>query len=108
MNRHIKTFVYCIQERSRDAAAPIKVGIAQDPRQRLANLQVGNPMRLALYGLIGPLTSIDAGLLENDLHITMSKYHICGEWFTGDAIHLFDAKQAEIGLDLTRVSLVAV
>ncbi len=108
MNKHVKTFVYCIQERSRDAAAPIKVGMAQDPRQRLANLQVGNPMRLALYGLIGPLTSLDAGALECDLHTAMSKYRIRGEWFTGDAIHLFDDKQAEHGVDIGKVSLVAV
>lgn len=107
MDKHVKTFVYCIQERSREAYAPIKIGIAQDPQARMLNLQVGNPMRLAVYGLIGPFTSVEAGMVESDLHVAMSKHRIRGEWFTGNAVHLFDEVQTKHGVHLDQVTLVA-
>ena len=99
-----KSYVYCIQERSRDANAPIKIGIARSPEQRLTNMQVGNPMLLAIYGLIGPMSDADAAILENEIHINMSKHRIRGEWFSGRALSVFDKAQRKHGVTLVDIS----
>lgn len=91
-NVQANTYVYCIQERGREANAPIKVGVARSPEQRLTNLQVGNPMLLKIYRLIGPMTQRKAINLEARIHGDLSKYRIRGEWFTGNAIDLFDVE----------------
>ena len=89
-----KTYVYCVQEQSRDAFGPIKIGIAVNIETRLINLQVGNPMPLAVYGLIGPMPAQSARRLEENLHCSMSAHRIRGEWFSGRALPLFEKAQA--------------
>ncbi len=100
-----KTFVYCVQERGRDAFGPIKVGRARDPRQRLDNLQVGNPVQLALYGCIGPFTDTDAARIETEIHMDMSRHRIRGEWFSGIALSFFDEALSGYGCRLESVKL---
>jgi hypothetical protein len=66
------TVVYFIQQGS----GPVKIGIASDVLNRLANLQCSNPYPLRVRMLI------PGGLvLEGTLHTYFAESHISGEWF---------------------------
>lgn len=58
----------------------LKIGFTkQDPRDRLKQLQTGNPARLTLIGWYpGTLKE------EQELHKTLAEYRIGGEWFRLD------------------------
>jgi hypothetical protein len=58
---------------------PIKIGVAQNPMNRLRSLQTGHPFELQLLGTI-PGNATD----EKRLHHRFSKYHLRGEWFSED------------------------
>lgn len=57
----------------------IKIGLATDIKERLSQLQVGNPYRLSLEALSAP-TAVYADL-EKILHRAHGGKHIGGEWF---------------------------
>lgn len=65
--------VYFIEDKSSRA---IKIGVANDPAARLAELQVGNPDRLVLLGAI-PGGYAD----EMKLHERFADHRCGGEWF---------------------------
>lgn len=58
----------------------MKIGIAKDPRQRLAALQTGNCEPLMLLGTIETDAS-EARPFERELHDCWAAWHIRGEWF---------------------------
>lgn len=60
----------------------VKIGVANDPRKRLATLQVGSPDKLVLRGVI--LTD-DAPGFEARLHSEYRDLHSHGEWFRVDS-----------------------
>jgi len=66
--------VYFIQPES---GGPIKIGVAQDPAARLAQIQFMSPLRLCLVGTIPGVGA--AG--EAALHERFSKHRLHGEWF---------------------------
>lgn len=72
--RHQRTdFVYFIRMGD---DGPIKIGHALSPRDRLAELQTGNPYRLYL------LHVVEGGEpLERRLHEELASYRLEGEWF---------------------------
>lgn len=54
----------------------VKIGIAKDPRERLSQLQIGNPIRLKLW------FAVDGNeFTEKGLHVTWNEWRIMGEWF---------------------------
>lgn len=57
---------------------PVKIGIAKQPRERLAQLQTSTPFELKLRKTASPR---DAHTVEQYLHRRFSRYHIRGEWF---------------------------
>lgn len=57
-----------------DGSQTVKIGIAKDPKARMATLQTGHPMELSL------LWSCD-GDYERELHEVFSKMRVRGEWF---------------------------
>lgn len=76
------TYVYFIQEKIGEKA-PVKVGVARKPENRLAELQTGNSRTLIIISQIGPLSERRAYHLERQLHKKFKKHRIRGEWFTG-------------------------
>ena len=56
----------------------IKIGISNNPAQRLKNLQTGNFRRLALMGWVN---SNNNRKLEKEFHQKYSALNITGEWF---------------------------
>jgi len=65
--------VYFIQA---GVAGPIKIGLAVDPRERMANLQTGHYERLVLLGVLpGDATS------EQEIHRRVASSRLHGEWF---------------------------
>ena len=68
-------FVYFIQA---DENGPIKIGFTTDePRKRLAQLQIGNPHELKLLGAIKGSTAI-----ERQFHADLAEWRLQGEWFS--------------------------
>ncbi len=57
----------------------IKIGVSQEIRRRLSQLQTGSPCELALMGW---LESQDDFGLERDLHREYSAKRLRGEWFS--------------------------
>lgn len=67
------TYIYFIQP---VAGGLIKIGRADDPEQRLKNLQCGSPVKLRLCSFHeAPLD------METRLHLLFSRYREHGEWF---------------------------
>lgn len=71
-----KTNVYIIGA----VGHPVKVGIAEAPKSRLSELQVGNPASLRIYVTREVLLS-EARSIERECHQRMSCHHLRGEWF---------------------------
>jgi len=67
------SFVYFIQA---GQTGPIKIGVAYDPVERLAELQVGNHEELRIVGL-----QLGTPSDEQLLHKEFASNHIRGEWF---------------------------
>ena len=66
--------VYFIQAGS--SRGYIKIGVADCPERRLADLQTGNAHRLSLVAIV------DGGeSMERELHAKFKEDHIRGEWF---------------------------
>lgn len=68
------TWTYFIQA---GVDGPIKIGKADNPEKRLAELQTGSPESLRLIGKL-------QGDHERDLHNRFHKLHLRGEWFNPD------------------------
>lgn len=91
-----RSYVYFVQEGQR---GPIKIGFAGwSPRDRLTGLQVGNPRRLRLIGLVE-----GTGKTERDWHARFESLRIRGEWFraTPDLLRTI----GEATIDLSTVVL---
>lgn len=65
--------IYFARDAERDA---IKVGYSADVDKRLSSLQVGNPNRLEIVGLIAAEQRI-----EPIIHLQLYEGRIAGEWF---------------------------
>lgn len=72
-------YVYAIGPEHGEA---IKVGIAADPRQRLKQLQTGNPQRLSILRRWGPMDRAEAQRIEADMHFLLGDFRESGEWFS--------------------------
>jgi hypothetical protein len=71
-------FVYFIGSPSFSA---IKIGVARDPRQRLMDLQIGNPFELHIISIL------PGGMpMESAFHRRMGDARRRGEWFDGPAV----------------------
>jgi hypothetical protein len=57
-----------------DDSQTVKIGIAKDPKARMATLQTGHPMKLSL------LWTFD-GDYERELHEAFARLRVRGEWF---------------------------
>jgi hypothetical protein len=67
-------YIYFIQE---EFGGNIKIGVANDPEKRLANLQSANPKRLKIVG------RFEAGKLAERLrHKMFGEFRLEGEWFS--------------------------
>jgi len=55
-----------------------KIGIANNPQVRLAQLQTGNPYELEIVSCYG---FNDAGIVEKSLHQAYKEKRLIGEWF---------------------------
>ncbi len=75
------SFVYVIQA---EPGTPIKVGVAKNPRSRLATLQTGNPAELRLLFVVPGSHTLEAGL-----HRRLKDSAVRGEWFAEPGIDGF-------------------
>lgn len=71
--RRKTSFVYLV--RSGDF---YKIGIADNPAERLAQMQTGNPAKLVL---VRAWPSHQAQREERLIHSLLQRYHHAGEWF---------------------------
>jgi nitrous oxide reductase len=63
---------------------PVKVGLADRPRTRLAQLQIGNPDPLILHHVVRVPHQV-APQVEAAAHATLASHHRIGEWFNVSA-----------------------
>lgn len=81
-------FVYVLQ-----AGAAVKIGVAVNIGARLAALQSGNPLPIAIVGRRKFSSSTDALFAERELHRRFADQRAAGEWFW------IPAYQAIVALD---------
>lgn len=76
---------------------PTKVGIAQNPRDRLCNLQIGNWEKLILYSCFCT-GAIAAFRVEKAIHKDWKHLHLRGEWFEVDCevLHKYITERLQI------------
>ena len=74
-------YLYLIRCGSR---GPIKIGVAKNVENRMADLQIGNPYKLDLLAKIQCGSKAKAYDLENRLHRVYARKRIRGEWFDGN------------------------
>src|SRR5665647_308655 len=75
----------------------VKIGRSNDPENRLAELQTGNPHKLVLYGVIDDVSHE----LETRLHQLFDHLHINSEWFklTDELLQFMINKTDETSMD---------
>ncbi len=85
----LEKFIYIIE----DGSGACKIGIAQDIKQRLCDLQVSSPIKLKIaYALRVPYAK--ARFFEGRIHKILKNRRLSGEWFyvhpdvAYDALHL--------------------
>lgn len=89
--------VYLIQA---NGTSIFKIGIASDPNDRLARMQVGSPLRL---DMVRVAYRSDARDVERRLHEQLDEYRTHGEWFSlpaPDVIALFVAETGAADLTM--------
>ncbi len=75
-----------------EGAGLVKIGWAKDPKKRLANLQIGSPVKLFLIGMIETEKALP---LEAALHKRFRRHRVYGEWFEfSHAIRAYIQSQA--------------
>lgn len=90
------SFIYFVQSGYTGA---IKIGVANNVRMRICDLQVGNPMELKLLASIGPYQRGAALKLEGELHRKFKHKRVRGEWFHR-TINLKSIEELEIDVDV--------
>src|SRR5205809_5992933 len=74
-----QNFLYVIQQNSPDQFC--KVGVTDDPKSRIGDLQVGNPHDLKYLCLLPLPLSERRERYEDAAHHLLRKSHTGGEWF---------------------------
>lgn len=85
----------------------IKIGIAAEPRKRMAYLQTGCPYQLSMLRVFIPE---DAKQAEAALHSALSRYHVRGEWFKApDSVRrtLLEADTVDAALSILTAGRIA-
>lgn len=72
-------FLYCIGPRD---GGVVKIGIAQEPKKRLSQLQTGHPSKLSLFWKKKFVSRRDAFSAEKFVHGELSNKRVGGEWFS--------------------------
>jgi hypothetical protein len=67
----------------------LKIGYANNPNRRLADLQVGNPNNLEIRGLIECPDQKSAKRIERKMHRACKRHRVRGEWFNMAALEIF-------------------
>lgn len=72
-------YIYII----RDGSGACKIGITDNPKQRLNELQIGSSVKLRIYNLI-PVQAGKARRFESKIHRLLKNRRLQGEWFFVD------------------------
>jgi hypothetical protein len=77
-------YVYWVQRY--DGIGPIKIGMTQNLRNRLPQLQTNNPYKLHYIQLLKCDTYNEAVDLENNFHTALQGSRLEGEWFQQEQV----------------------
>jgi hypothetical protein len=73
-------YIIC-HERDKKLYGPVKIGMGENPRNRLRGLQTGNPNKLVLAHHFWVPTRTLARHFERSFHVVMERHAMIGEWF---------------------------
>lgn len=83
-------YVYCVS----DSHGKVKIGITGNIEQRKKQLLHANPDIVVLDYITTPDRS-KAFEIEGEIHETAYKYRVSGEWFSEEAIKVFNDKKEQ-------------
>lgn len=89
----MSTYVYFIEA---SEVGRVKIGIADDPKSRLAILQIGSPCALRLAATIECPDRSRAKDIELTLHSLFAPISLRGEWFSADMDTVLSTLQAAV------------
>jgi hypothetical protein len=85
-------YVYFIQAFGEQDLQRIKIGMSDDPQDRLRKLQTGSPVKLKLLGSVRCKSRQHAAQVEKLAHGIFEKQRRRGEWFHLSRKHLGQIK----------------
>lgn len=81
LDRKQGAYIYVITPVARGKTGPVKIGIAQDPKARLRQLQSGSPVGLEIFASYWCPGRDRVASLEKHMHQCMAGVRLHGEWF---------------------------
>ena len=91
-------YLYVIESQSEQK--PVKIGIANDAKKRLAGLQTGNPYPLTIKIQQEFKTREYALKAEKEIHERCARYRLEGEWFHARAVSVVQSYLRNTSLTL--------
>jgi hypothetical protein len=85
-------YVYFIEAFGEHELKRIKIGSSQHPKERLAELQVGSPVKLKLMGVVKCQSNNHARQVEKLAHKIFHAQRRRGEWFRLSRKHIEQMK----------------
>lgn len=73
-------FIACNIDKHKEWRNRVKIGYSRDPKKRLEELQIGNPVKLSMLYFF-PVNEFQAKRLEGELHRKFKFLNVGGEWF---------------------------
>lgn len=83
-------YVYMIRS-GESVKRPVKIGMAEDPKRRIKELQTGNPEILYFVMIIKCKSRKHARELERTLHEQLCSVNVLGEWYNVNKQKLYKA-----------------
>jgi hypothetical protein len=93
-----------------DEDGPVKIGVSDDPERRIAELQIGNAVKIVLVGFFVCGSWLIARTLEASVHAALAAFRLSGEWFSvspDTARRTIEEKAADLGYVVTYVAVAS-
>lgn len=103
-------YIICHADGERPSG-PVKIGIGNNPRIRVRDMQTGNPRKLDLWTTFKLPHRMTAHSLEKHIHSCLADKRLMGEWFNIEPQHatilvrhvLVDAWRHALGYDEAKI-----
>lgn len=94
--RGVYLYMFCPFGRDSEPLRPVKIGITDNVRTRLASVQTGSHVRLEALAVFNTPNRDIARRMEGSLHQLYAEHRLEGEWFSIDPVEALERVCAEL------------